>query len=336
VTGNNTLVTRQKLVSGEAMVESEQLKLLVVDDSALYRRLVEHSVSHAHYALLFAEDGRRGLEIYLKEQPDLVITDWTMPDLSGPELCQQIRRTPRTSYCYIVLLTSHTEKEQVVEGLAAGADDYLTKPFHEGELLARLGVGRRIVELHRQVAAKNRQLEELALTDALTGLPNRRAIERWAARELSGAARHRYSVCFAIADLDNFKKINDTFGHDSGDLILRGFADVLRSNTRQSNLCGRLGGEEFLITFSHSTSENAAIALERIRGDFERKEFVTPKGIVRATASFGIAGFEGSVAPEFTDMLSRADGALYRAKGKGRNRIEIAELITTSQSPTLP
>ncbi len=309
------------------MGASEQFKLLVVDDSALYRRVVEHSLSQENYALLFAENGRRGLEIYKQAQPDLVITDWTMPDLSGPELCQQIRSTPRDSYCYIVLLTSHTEKEQVIEGLAAGADDYLTKPFHEGELLARLGVGRRIVELHRQIEAKNRLLEELALTDALTGLPNRRAIEQWATRELSGAARHGFSVWIAIADLDHFKRVNDTYGHDAGDLILRGFADVLKANTRKSNLCARLGGEEFLLMLTHANSQNVHTAIERVRSEFEKKEFVTPKGTARATASFGVAGFAGSVAPEFTDLLIRADNALYLAKGKGRNRIEIADSI---------
>jgi len=307
------------------LIKSEQIKLLVVDDSALYRKLVEHSVSREHFTLFFAENGRRGLELYQQEQPDLVITDWTMPDLSGPELCQNIRGLQRSSYCYVVLLTSHTEKEQVVAGLAAGADDYLTKPFHEGELLARLGVGRRIIQLHRQVEAKNRQLEELALTDALTGLPNRRAIEQWAVRELNGAARHGYPVCLAIADLDHFKKVNDNYGHDSGDLILRGFADVLRTSMRKSNLCGRLGGEEFLLVFTHASPQDVLVAIERVRSEFEKREFVTPKGVVKATASFGAAGFQGSVAPDFNEILSRADTALYSAKNKGRNRVEIAE-----------
>lgn len=318
--------------SNANMEASEQIKVLVVDDSALYRRLVEHSLASTNYHLIFAENGLHGLKIFREQQPDMVITDWTMPDLSGPELCQQIRETQLKSYCYIVLLTSHTEKEQVVAGLAAGADDYLTKPFHEGELQARLGVGRRIVELHRQLAAKNRMLEELALTDALTGLPNRRAIEQWASRELSGAARHGFSVWIAIADLDHFKKINDTYGHESGDVILRGFADVMRSTTRKSNLCGRLGGEEFLMIFTHADSHDVFTALERVRAEFESQTFPTPKGDAKSTASFGVAGFTGTDVPELAELMARADAALYVAKGKGRNRIEIEDLTAAAHS----
>jgi two-component system, cell cycle response regulator len=148
-----------------------------------------------------------------------------MLDISGIELCQRIRRDFQQFYAYIILLTSNTEKEKVIEGLAAGADDYLTKPFHPGELLARVGVGCRIVELHHQLQVKNRLLEELALTDALTGLPNRRAIDEWASRQLSAAARHNFPIWVVMADLDHFKKINDTHGHEAGDTVLKSFDD---------------------------------------------------------------------------------------------------------------
>jgi len=130
----------------------------------------------------FASSGHQAIEIFEREHPDLVITDWVMPDLTGIELCQRIRTGAQSSYTYIIILTSNAEKENVVKGLSAGADDYLTKPFHRDELLARVHVGRRLIDLHRQIEAKNRLLEELALTDPLTGLPNRRAIEDWSAR----------------------------------------------------------------------------------------------------------------------------------------------------------
>ena len=139
----------------------------------------------------------------------------------------------------------HSDKEQVVEGLAAGADDYSTKPFHAGELVARVAVGRRIAELHREIQAKNRSLEEMALTDALTGLPNHRAVDVWASREMSAAARHDFSFWVVMADLDSFKKVNDTYGHDAGDTVLKTFAEILKTHTRQSDICARLGGEEF-------------------------------------------------------------------------------------------
>ena len=135
--------------------------------------------------------------------------------------------------------------------LTAGADDYLTKPFHARELLARLGVGRRLVNLHRQLEAKNLLLEELALTDGLTGLPNRRAVEAWAVRQLKGAARHGFPFWVALADLDRFKKVNDTYGHDAGDTVLKKFAEILKANTRSSNMCARFGGEEFLLVLTH-------------------------------------------------------------------------------------
>ncbi len=302
---------------------SPRLKILVADDSPIYRKLVEHALSQEH-ALLFATNGRQAIDLFAEHQPDLVITDWTMPDISGLELCQRIRRDFRQVYAYVILLSSNADKEEVIEGLAAGADDYVTKPFHAGELQARVRVGRRIVDLHNQVQAKNRQLEELTLTDPLTGLPNRRAIDLWAPRQLSAAARHQFPIWVVLADLDHFKSINDTHGHDAGDTVLRGFAEVLKANTRQSNFCARLGGEEFLVVLTHVEKENVKIPIERIRKQFETKKFTVAGHTFSVTASFGIAGFCGTVAPEFGDLMSRADAALYSAKRNGRNRIEFA------------
>lgn len=257
--------------------------------------------------------------------PALVITDWTMPDISGLELCQKIRKDFQQHYAHIILLTSNTDKEQVVEGLAAGADDYLTKPFHQGELRARVNVGLRVVELHRQVQAKNRQLEEMALTDPLTGLANRRAIDIWVTRQLSAAARHDFPIWVAICDLDHFKKVNDTYGHEAGDTVLKAFAEVLKHNTRQSNICGRQGGEEFLNIITHVERDNSVIAFERIRKQMETQKFTVNNQTFSVTTSIGIAGFRGAKPPAFADLLAQADEALYKAKHKGRNRIEYAE-----------
>jgi diguanylate cyclase (GGDEF)-like protein len=223
------------------------------------------------------------------------------------------------------LLTSNTDKEQVVEGLAAGADDYLTKPFHQGELRARVNVGLRVVELHRQVQAKNRQLEEMALTDPLTGLANRRAIDIWITRQLSAAARHDFPIWVAICDLDHFKKVNDTYGHEAGDMVLKGFAQILKTNTRQSNICGRQGGEEFLNIITHVERDNSVIAFERIRKQMETQKFTFNNQVFSVTTSIGIAGFRGAKPPTFADLLAQADEALYKAKHKGRNRIEYAD-----------
>jgi len=168
-------------------------------------------------------------------------------------------------------------------------------------------------------------LEELALTDALTGLPNRRAIDVWANRQLSAAARHDFPIWVVMADLDFFKKINDAYGHDGGDSVLKSFAEILKANTRQSNICGRMGGEEFLVVITHvEEKENVTIAIERIREQFETHKCTVAGHTFGTTASFGIAGFRGTGSPGFSELVTRADAALYSAKHKGRNRIEFA------------
>jgi two-component system cell cycle response regulator len=304
--------------------EPEELTILVADDSTVYRKLVEQALSGERCTLLFAKDGRQAIDLFAKHQPAVVITDWTMPDISGIELCQRIRSDFREFYAYLILVSANSDKEEIIHGLAAGADDYLTKPFHSGELLARVRVGRRITELHRQIHAKNRLLEEMALTDALTGLPNRRAIDIWATRELGAAARHGFPVWVVMADLDHFKAVNDTHGHDAGDTVLKAFSETLQANTRQSNMSGRMGGEEFLLVLTHLDRGHIAGVIERIRTQFERRPFSFGGQALVATASFGAAGFHGTVPPEFSVLVAQADTALYSAKQKGRNRMEFA------------
>jgi diguanylate cyclase (GGDEF)-like protein len=305
----------------------EEFKILVADDSAVYTALVKQALAGEACSLLFAKNGSEALELFAQHRPSLVITDWEMPQITGPELCRRIRKEFPDAYTYLMLLTSSDKKETVVEGLSAGADDYLTKPFHAGELVARIGVGRRIIALQREVEAKNRLLEEMALTDPLTGLPNRRAVDIWAVRELSSAARYKFPMWFVMADIDHFKKINDEYGHAAGDTVLRGFADILKKNTRSCNMCARVGGEEFLLILSHGEKNNIEIAIDRIRELLEQQEFQVLGTSVRVTASFGIAGFNTAYSADFTKLVAEADAALYLAKEKGRNRIEFREEV---------
>jgi two-component system, cell cycle response regulator len=302
---------------------AQDLQVLVVDDSPVYRKLVEHALDGSPFSLLFAKSGREALELFARYLPAIVISDWMMPDLSGLDLCQRLRADVHRGYTYIILLTSIAEKNNVVKGLAAGADDYLTKPFDPGELLARIGVGRRIIDLHRQIDAKNKLLEDLAHTDPLTGLPNRRAIEDWAARQLRGAARHGFPYWVVLADLDSFKSINDTHGHSGGDALLQQFAGILKTVIRSSDICGRLGGDEFLLVITHVEADAIIKTVERFREKLAEKQFEIGNEKVTITASFGIAGFSGKEILDFTTLVRRADKALYAAKHAGRNLIRI-------------
>jgi two-component system cell cycle response regulator len=305
-------------------VSTAKYEVMVVDDSPVYRKLVEQVLSAEPYSLLFARNGEGALRMFEEHAPCIVITDWMMPDISGPELCQRIRADQTRPYTYVILMTSNTEKDNVVKGLQAGADDYLTKPFDPGEMLARIGVGRRIVDLNRELAAKSEKLEQAARTDPLTGLPNRRAIEDWAAKQLRGAARHGYSLWVVIGDIDNFKSINDSFGHDAGDAVLKTFAEGLKMNTRASDICGRLGGDEFLLVMTHMEPEYVKSTVNRFRGQFGALCFPLAGQSVSVTASFGVAGFQGKDVQDFSALMRKADQMLYEAKRAGRNLVRVA------------
>jgi two-component system cell cycle response regulator len=297
------------------------LRILAVDDSPFSRKLLELALHGQPYEVAFAKDGQQALASISQFRPHIVITDWMLPDLSGPELCRRIRGESKAGYTYVILLTSNVEKESIVEGLAAGADDYLTKPFHEKELVARIGVGRRIIEMHREIEEKNELLEAAARTDFLTGLPNRRAVEEYAAKQLGGAIRHGFPLWVMLADLNKFKMVNDQYGHLAGDEVLKRFAMILKKNTRKSDICGRLGGDEFILVVTHVPVGHVTNLADRLGATFTIEEFTFEGQNVQITASFGVGGFEQPDRPEFCDLLARADSALYEAKTDGRVRV---------------
>ncbi len=298
-------------------------KIVIADDSPLYRKLLQGTLAQENYCTFVAKDAREALALVSEHRPAILITDWEMPDVTGVELCSLVRKE-NGSNTYLILLTTNAKKEHIVAGLNAGADDYLTKPFHAGELLARVRVGIRFAELDREIRAKNRLLEELALTDALTGLSNRRALEHWSGRAFAAAQRHSIPLWIVIADLDHFKAVNDTYGHDAGDFVLRGFAAILKSHVRDSDICARVGGEEFVLGSSHIDRKGVETAVARIRDAIREECFDWNETIIRLTASFGIAGLHNEIR-SFEQLLAKADSALYCAKNSGRDCVKFAE-----------
>jgi two-component system cell cycle response regulator len=309
-------------------------RVLVAEDSPTCRGLLEVVLASQPYELRFVGDGVEALNQLVEFQPDILISDWLMPGLSGLELCRHIRSSCNP-YTYIVLVTQNADTEHLVEGLDAGADDYLAKPFATGELLARVRVGCRTVQMRREIEAKNALLEKTARTDHLTGLPNRMAVEEFASKQLQAAVRHKFGFWVVVTDLDKFKLVNDTYGHFAGDEAIKRLAAVLKANTRASDICGRLGGDEFLLIMTHGDKKSIIHTVERLRADFANEACIFNNREVFVTASFGIAGFDGTGEPTLQELLTRADHALYAAKAFGRNQVR-AEVPSLALHTTLP
>jgi two-component system cell cycle response regulator len=306
------------MIAGQEFVP----RILIAEDSPVCRKLLETILEKKPYELCSVANGREALDAFAQFCPDIIITDWMMPDLSGIELCRQIRKA-QDGRTYIILVTQKSEKEDVIEALDAGADDYVTKPFDAGELLARIRVGCRTAQMGREIEAKNALLEKVARTDHLTGLANRLAVEEFAAKQLSAAIRHKFNLWIVVTDLDKFKLVNDTHGHFAGDEAIKRFAKILKANTRAADMCGRLGGDEFLIVMAQGSKKAIVQTIERLRADFADEKGNLNGQPVSFTASFGIAGFDGTEKITVRDLLTRADHALYLAKEAGRNQVRV-------------
>src|SRR3954452_22218337 len=242
------------------------MKVLIADDSATSRALLRSVLTGWGYEVVTAKDGGEAWErLSQPDAPSLVILDWVMPIMTGPEVCHKVRETLREPYTYILLLTSKGSKTETVEGLNAGADDYVVKPFDEHELQVRLRAGKRIVDLQLDLLRAREELRERANKDLLTMLPNRSAISATLEQELARCHRDRRSVGVILLDIDHFKKINDTHGHFAGDAVLRETASRLKTNVRPYDQVGRYGGEEFLVVLPNCDLEQATMQANRLR-----------------------------------------------------------------------
>lgn len=262
--------------------------------------------------------------------PSIAILDWMMPGFTGPEICRLVRQKATEPYTYILLLTSRTEREDVVAGMESGADDYLTKPFDRHELKVRLRAGTRIVELQEQLLSTREALQEQATRDYLTRIWNRSAILDKLSRELARSSREGTSVGVVIGDLDYFKSINDTWGHGVGDLALKAAARRMEQALRPYDSVGRYGGEEFLFVLPGASLSEAAWLADRVRVAI-RAEILDGFGSpVQLSCSFGCsAGIGGEIPQE--ELIRVADEALYAAKRGGRDRVMAVKSIPERQ-----
>ncbi len=314
-----------------------KLLVLVVDDDPVMRALVRKVVEKAGHEVIEAQDGKSGLDKALELRPQMMIVDWLMPEMDGMALTRTLRQTRVGRGIYVLILTSLEDDEFLIEAFENGVDDYLAKPLKQRVLAARLRAGQRVVRLHQEIekdreeirrfagelAVSNRRLQEAALTDPLTGLPNRRFAMERLQQEWSVSQRSDRALACLVIDVDEFKPINDTCGHDIGDLVLRQAAAALKRGLREQDVLCRLGGDEFVAICPGTTLEQALVCAERVRRCMEETVLTNGAAQLRVTVSIGAAVRTATV--ESVDILIKhADQALYLAKQRGRNCVATA------------
>lgn len=313
------------------MSAESPLRLLLVEDEPTQLLLMQRLLRRAGYAVETAGNGEEAFEKVSTGRIQMMVTDWDMPGMDGVTLCQRVREAQAQlpGYLYVLLLTGHGSTESLVTGLEAGADDYIRKPPNEAELLARLKAGQRVVRLEQSLREANEKIQILSITDPLVGTFNRRYLNDQLIHEVERARRYGRPLAAVMADLDFFKKINDEHGHQVGDDVLRGFVDLAKVSIRQSSdWVARYGGEEFVVVLPETDLHGAARTAEKIRSCCATTPFTTAAGGIVVTASFGVASLEdgGSIPAAAEALLRQADGALYRSKHEGRNRVTVAGL----------
>lgn len=299
------------------------MKILIAEDESISRRILEAVLVKWGYEVISTRDGDDAWDkLCQKEAPKMAVLDWMMPGMEGVEICKQLREKEKDQeeYTYLILLTSKVSKESIINGMEAGADDYIVKPFDQHELRARIRAGQRIIQLQSELLAAKQELLAQSRTDPLTGILNRRAILSQLEIELSRTQREKKKVSLSLLDIDHFKNVNDTYGHMVGDMVLRECVQRIGSAIRMYDSLGRFGGEEFLIIIPKAEEMEACVVGERIRSVIGDKEIVVDETSIRVTVSQGVATWDENASID--DLIERADKALYQAKENGRNRIE--------------
>jgi diguanylate cyclase (GGDEF)-like protein len=309
-------------------------KVLIAEDDPISLRVVETMLKKWGYEPVLAHDGEEALQALQSDNPPrIAILDWMMPGKDGISVCRELRQQTDRAYVYILLLTARSQQRDLIEGLGAGADDYLTKPYRGEELRARLFSGERILEVQQQLVAAREALRMQAIRDPLTGLFNRRYMGEALDRELRRAEHGGQPLSMIMLDVDHFKRFNDTSGHQAGDDLLIHIGSLLQARTRREDIACRYGGEEFLLILPSAPLEAALRRAEELRRQI-RESSVEHRGqsLGRTSVSAGVACFpeHGTTADE---LLRAADMALYRAKELGRDRVEACERPAPMSAP---
>ncbi len=315
-------------------IASSRDTVLIAEDDPVFRRILQSCLQSWNYQVRACDNGLDAWNVLQQEHaPQMAILDWMMPGMDGIEMCRRIRGLQLDPYRYVLLLTAKDDKHDVVQGLEAGADDYLTKPFNVDELHARVRAGKRILELQKELIQARESLRFEALHDHLTGLWNRGAVLNLLQREEQRRQRSGDALGVIMVDVDHFKAINDSYGHLVGDVVLTEVAKRLTASVRGYDSVGRYGGEEFLIIVPGCNPQGLIISAERLRGVIAETPINSASGPIPVTISVGLVSVgPGNLKPvEHIALVQAADSALYRAKAKGRNRVEIAELKVTPQ-----
>ena len=307
----------------------EPCRVLLVDDDELLRTQLSVLLQHAGYLVSVAGSGEEALRCLDAAPCSIVISDWEMPEMDGIALTRHLRSQRLESYIYVFLLTVRHSKRDIVVGLQAGADDYISKDAPPEEILARLETARRIVTLEQALRSANRENRRLAITDALTGARNRRYLMKYLPREFERCRRYGHAIAALVCDLDRFKLVNDNFGHDAGDDVLREFCARAQPCLRASDWMARTGGEEFIVILPETDLDGAAIVAERIRAAIAAEPMHTCVGPLEISVSIGasallLAGESNRLS--HTDLLQAADKCLYDSKSQGRNRVTAVAL----------
>jgi len=292
------------------------MKILIAEDQPTAALFLRRALERMGHEVAIAPDGEAAWHMIRDGGAPLLISDWMMPHLDGLELCRRLRGLDAGRYTYIILLTSLDRKEDRLTGLRAGADDFLTKPPDPDELMVRLEIAGRIIAVHEKLARQNDRLAELAMTDELTGVKNRRRFREDLDLLYAQADRQRSPLSLVMLDIDHFKEYNDAFGHPAGDWVLHEVGSKLRTIVRGHDVVARYGGEEFVVLLPATDADAALDVAERIRSAIANHPWPHRK----VTASLGVATCDSDL-PAAATLVDHADSALYRSKQAGRDRV---------------